>query len=1236
MERLEARYQRLLNLSAELAATLDTQEIDRVVVRSLPEALGADSCALLYLGPEREQGYIRAVHPQVDLSNAPLSPAECRALLPFLALEQARIVQLGEQADLDAVLKRLQANAAVLYALRTEGRLPPILFLGFITANQESPSTKDLLIVSTIGRQVALALENARHYQQTDRRLHELRLLHEVALAIASSLHFESLLQQVVEALRRNLSPDVCTFFSVDTARGVLQAKKASFGLPCPPEKFITPIGSGLTGWVAQTQQPVLVADVTRDPRYTDKGVAGIRSELCVPLQISGEVVALLDLQSRQPDAFNQDDLNMVMTIANQLAIALERARIHQHTQQRVRELTALMRVSGALQRASHLDEVLDVILNEAFDLVGQEQGSILLLDRGANCLRIAASRGLSEELVADLNRRGIPTSFGTFSVVLQTGEMVEVRDTSTDPRVQSGYGPVPQQLVNVPLKTDKGVIGILVVDGVPAEDTSRRLLQSMAGIATVAIERAWLFGETRRHLEEVRFLQEVALAATSTLDLDEILRRSVEALQRWLEFEVFGFLLVDERNGLLRLHPTFVGVPDEIKGFEIPLGEGITGWVAETGEPYLSPDVQADPHYQSAIPGIRSEMAVPVKAGKRVIAVIDLESVRPNAFGQQDLHTLTSMAHQLAMALENARRYKWEHEQRRVAEEMRQAAVMLAATQDIDDLLSRSLEHLERLISYDTACLFLLQGERVGRYKTKGSIGDTPERWLESGTLGARIYTEHRSIVVPDVQRESSWQFYPGTETLHSWIGVPFLVREEVLGILIAGATRPSTYGREEAAVVFSFAGQLALAIGRVRFREQERRRTEQLDLLHRVGQRVVGLMDRDLLVEETIRCLQEAWHPYQSSLAIIEDKELVIAAASEQLPADAPLPRTRVPLAGPGIICWVARKGMPLLVPDVRTDPRFIETFHLPDTRSEMAVPLRVKDRIVAVVDVQGNRLGQFDQRDLSTLQALGIQISGAIERAMLYADLKETVEQLRQTDRLRNDFLHTVNHEMRAPLTAILGFADFILREQAGPLTAAQREYLDEIRSSGERIQALVENILEAARLEEGHVSPRCMEVQIDKVVARILAMVQPAAMEKNITLSTRLPDDLPQLLADPSMVERIVINLLTNAIKFTPKGGDVWIEAKLSEEEPDMIAVSVCDSGIGIPPEKIGNLFQRYRRLDTPQLGKVSGTGLGLYIVKGLVEAHGGRIWVESKVEKGSRFTFTLPIMPAAQR
>ncbi len=1231
MENREQIYLRLLDLSARIAASLDERAIEQMTAQTLCEALPAACCAVLRLGAEREQGCVKAAYPCTELDDTSFTPEECSALLPFLGATEARCVSLEEDTALAPLLERFQCRTAVLCPLHTEGGLSPILFLGF--AGPSSIAAEELPLLTCLARQIGAALDSTRLYQQTHGRLQELRLLHTVALAANTTFDMDQLLRQVVEALYQNLGPDICAFLQVDSSRGVLRAHPASHGLPQPAEQFAIPLDSGLAGWTAQAGQPLLVPEVTRDGRYLPTGDRDIHAEMCVPIQVAGRVAAVIDLQSRRPNAFSRDSLSLVTTVAGQLALAMERNQVLLQSQQRVREMTALMRVSTALQRAGQLEEVLEVLLAEAFSLMGQQHGSILLLDRAASCLRIAASRGLSDEVVAELNRRGIPTNFGTFGIVLQTGEMLEVRDTSTDPRVQSGYGPVPPQLVNIPLKTDKGVIGILVVDGVPADDTARRLLESMAGVAALAIERAWLFGETRRHLEEVRFLQEMALATTATLDLDEVLRRSVEALQRWLKFEVFGFLVIDERAGLLRLHPTFVGVPEELHGFTIPIGEGITGWVAQTGEPYWSGDVLIDPHYCQAIPGIRSEISVPVKAGNRVIAVIDIESVRPNAFGHNEVRLLSSMAQQLAIALENARRYRWESEQRRLAEEMRQAAVMLGATQDVDDLLSQSLAHLERIMPCDVACLLLLQGGRPDRLKAKGLTLPSPEGWLEAGTLGARIYAEHRSLVIPDVRRESSWRPWPGAEALLSWVGVPFLVREEIQGMLLAGHATPYTYGREEAATLLSFASQMALAIGRVRFSEQERRRTEQLDLLHRIGQRIVGIMDRDQLMEEALRCLQDAWRSCQTSLAIIEGREIVILTATSPLEAAAPLPRVRAPLDGPGITCWVAQKGMPLLVPDVTSDPRFQDYSLSPQARSEMAVPLRAKGRIIGALGVSGERPGQFDESDLSTLQALGIQIAGAIERAMLYADLKDTVERLRQTDRLRNDFLHTVNHEMRAPLTAILGFADFLLREQAGPLTVAQREYLEEIRTSGGRIQVLVENILEAARLEEGQVTPRCMEVCIGDVAGQILAMARPTASEKNIALVSRIPPDLPNVLADPLMVERIVINLLTNAIKFTPKGGLVWIEADCGAEA-GMVRVCVGDTGVGIPPEHIDEIFRRFRRLETPSLGKVGGTGLGLYIVKGLVEAHGGRIWVESAVGEGSKFFFTLPIAPGS--
>lgn len=1230
VENRESLYQLLLDLSARLAATLDGRQIEEAAVSVLAAAMRADWGAIVHLGPERGQGQITAACPPRAADALALTGEECQAFLSYLDSREAVVLGPGSSSDLDGLRRRFAAQSLVLVPLPVAGHLPPLLLLGY-GAGKPPPDPEERALLFKTASLVSSALENSWLYQQTHRRLQELRLLHEIALAVSTTLDLPVILERVIEALCQHIAPDVCALFTLDHARAVLRGHPASRGLPLPPEQVTIPVEQGLAGWVVQTGQPLLVPDVTRDPRYIAMGNEGIRSALCVPVQSSGRVVAVLYLASCRPAAFSQEYLGLATTVAGQVAVAMERYQALQQSQQRVRELTALTRMSSAMQGATRLEEILDVLMAEAFSVVGRQHGSVLLLDRAAGCLRVGASRGLPEDLVAQLNQRGIPTDFGTFRLVLQTGEMLEIPDTSTDPRVESGYGPVPPQLTNIPLKTEQGVIGILVLDAVPPDDTSRRLLQAMASLAAVSIERAWLFEETRQRLEEVRFLQEVALAATSTLDLDEVLRRSLEALQRWLKFEVFGFLVVDERTGILHLHPAFYGVPPELHGFSIPIGEGITGWVAQTGLPYLCSDVETDNHYFAAIPGIRSEICVPVKAGSRVIAVIDVESERPNAFGQNELRMLSSLAHQLAIALENARLYKREQEQRRLAEAMRQMALVLGTTQEIGPLLERALDFLERILPYQVAFVVLLRGSLVERAEARGGPLPPAESWLAPGTLGSRVYAEHRAIVLPDVQQDSTWQAWPGTEALRSWIGVPFLSKDEILGFLSIGSAESNRYGKEEAGVAFSFAGQLALAVERVRFHEQERRRTEQLDLLNRIGQRVVGIMDLNQLLDEAILTLHDAIQPYQTSLALIEGEELVIrSAVGCKETRAAATSRMRISLADPGIIGWVARKGVPLLVPDVQAEPRYVPSPHLPDTRTEMAVPLRAKGRIIGVLDVQGDRLGQFDEGDLSTLQAVGMQVAGAIERAMLYAELRETVERLRQIDRLRNDFLSTVNHEMRAPLTAILGFTDFILREQAGPLTPAQREYLSDIRASGERIMALVDNMLEAARLEEGQVVPHPLWVRPAEVVERILGLMRPAAMAKEIALESRVSPDLPEAWADPLMLERILINLVSNAIKFTPSGGSVWVEARVSVKEAGWLEIGVGDTGVGISQEHFEEIFQRYRRLESPGLGKVAGTGLGLYIVKGLVEAHGGHIWVESQPGQGSTFTFTLPL------
>lgn len=1227
-------YQRLLHLSAQLASTLNFGEIEQFAVSLLPKAFAADACAVIRLGPEREEGRVSAAFPFKEQVDQVLSREECQDILPFLAAEDVRQIHFGDAPGLVRLLQRFELKCALLYSLATEETLPPFLLLGF--ASDEIPQSTELSLFKTMGRQVARSLDQALLYQQSHRRLREIRLLHEVSLAISSNLDFDQILSRVVPALCQGLLSDFCIYYFMDPAGKVLRAHVASHGLSVPAASLVIPLDRGVTGQVLQTGQAMFIPDVAADPRCSPEDCWGANSLICVPVLVGGEIVAILQLGGNRPYAFSREDFFLLNNVAGQLAVAVERGRAFQQAGQRVRDLTTLMWVSTVAQHATRQEDVVELLLAEATKLVGTERGCILLADRQTGWLRIAASQGIPQALIAEVNEgRGIPSSFGTFSIILSSGEMLEILDTSTDPRIERGILPVPPQLTNIPLKTDRGVIGVVELGAVSSDEPTRRLLLSLSEIAAVALDRIYLFEEMRLRLQEMRFLQEIALAATSTLEFEEVLRRSTVALRRLLDFEVFGFLTVDEKTGLLHLHPDFVGVPDELRHFTIPIGQGITGWVAQTGEPYLTADVHTDAHYYGAISPVRSEVCVPVKVGGRVVAVMDLESRHPNAFGRDELRLLSAMADQLASALQNAQLYEQEQEQRRMTEAMRQAAVVLGATWDVDELLRQSLQHLQLLLPYDASFLVLFRDGHVERALTQGCSLPAPEQWLTPDTLGQSVYAEHRAIVIPDVQKAPSWKFWPGVEGLRSWIGVPFLSKEAVFGMLLMAAAAPNTYDWEDAKIVFSFAGQLAVAIERARFYEQERRQAEQLNLLYRVGQRVQGIVDLEPLLEETIFSLHEAFGAYQTSLAMVQGNHLVVWAATGRMQLKSPLPQMMVSCQDSGIIPWVARKNMPLLVADVTQDSRFRAVPHFPHTRTEMAVPLQAKGKVIAVLDVQGDRVDQFDEQDLSTLQAIGSQVAGAIDRAILYMDLRESVEQLQETDRLRRDFLSTINHEMRAPLTAILGFADFLLREQAGPLSSVQREYLGDIRAAGERILTLVENLLEAARLEDGQVLPCHTVVHLETVIARTMAIVQPAAMEKALTLSVDIPEALPPARADVMMLERILINLLSNAVNYTPPGGSVWVEVRLNEQESDMLQVSVCDTGIGIDPRHFDKLFQRYFRLETPSVGPVGGTGLGLYIVKGLVEALGGRIWVESQVSQGSKFRFTLPLAAPAQ-
>lgn len=241
----------------------------------------------------------------------------------------------------------------------------------------------------------------------------------------------------------------------------------------------------------------------------------------------------------------------------------------------------------------------------------------------------------------------------------------------------------------------------------------------------------------------------------------------------------------------------------------------------------------------------------------------------------------------------------------------------------------------------------------------------------------------------------------------------------------------------------------------------------------------------------------------------------------------------------------------------------------------------------------------------------------------------ELREALREIKLVSKRKSDFVSAVSHELRTPLTSIKGYAAILLSKKLGEIPDLIRERLEKINRHSDELVHLVNGLLDISRIESGRVSMKCEPYDLNEIINVVLDLLGVQAKEKDIQLSAQVDKQLGSVMADRQQLERVLINLVGNAVKFTPKKGKIIVKA-ISKN--DMVQVDVSDSGIGIPPEAQASIFEEFYRVDNTINEEVKGTGLGLSLVKNIIEAHKGRIWVSSKVGHGSTFSFTLPQVP----
>jgi len=281
-----------------------------------------------------------------------------------------------------------------------------------------------------------------------------------------------------------------------------------------------------------------------------------------------------------------------------------------------------------------------------------------------------------------------------------------------------------------------------------------------------------------------------------------------------------------------------------------------------------------------------------------------------------------------------------------------------------------------------------------------------------------------------------------------------------------------------------------------------------------------------------------------------------------------------------------------------------------------------------------------------DEELITILSNQIGQALENARLFEktwhaqqelekkveertrELTLAFEEVKKISKRKTDFISSVSHELRTPLTSIKGYAAILMEEKLGHLPAAAKERLERINRHSDELVHMVNDLLDIARIESGRAVMKMERQDLKTIISDVADLISIQCKNKNIKLITDIQKDIPPVLADRTQLERVFINLLGNAVKFTPEDGKITIK---THTEDNVIQVDISDTGIGIPPDSLSMLFEEFYRVDNPINQQVKGTGLGLSLVKYIVEAHKGKIWAESKPGKGSTFSFTLPAM-----
>ncbi len=794
---------------------------------------------------------------------------------------------------------------------------------------------------------------------------------------------------------------------------------------------------------------------------------------------------------------------------------------------------------------------------------------------------------------------------------------------------------------VIVPLYGTDRLLGWLVLadktSGVPYNQADLDFLNSLSNQTAIVLENAQLLEMTNRKTKELLALQETNLDIASEQNTERILTSVVQRATDLLKARGGSIYRLDENYGLLNNEACY-NLDQDYASISLKIGQGIAGQVAKRGQALRISRYQAVFEQVQIHPGegFGPVIAVPFTWQGQVRGVLELiRDAHAPQFTIEDLELLSVLANQAVIALENTR----------LIREAELRASQLSTLNEVNRVISATLER--------AAALKLIMEKAVEILKTEAGsiflIDDTGKFLIFEVALGpagvelvgakmpinrhsiaGTIADTRAALMVNDVAADPRWntRFDDATEfKTRDILGVPMVAFEQVIGVIeVINKKDQRKFTEDDERTLSIFAGQAAIAIVNAqRFTRTDQALTDrvrELTTLEFIDRELNATLDLENVLALTLSSTMDFLGASVGLMAMLDEEKRGLHF--EVMSGVAQKYRQYREILWPleqGNIGKTASTAQPLLATGEDVDN------FAGDARStsQLCIPVASKDSVVGVISLELAEPDVFTQEDLEFATRLVSHAVLAIKNARFF-------EEVKAANQAKTEFMSVASHELKIPMTSIKGYAKMMSMVGGDRLSEQQKGFLDIIAANVDRMNRLVGDLLDVSRIEAGRIKLEMTSVDIKDVVDEVLLSVRTQIEEKGLELVTDIPSDAPSVWADYGRLVQIVTNLVSNAYKYTPKGGRIEVKAKYANggSSDPHLSVSVSDTGFGISEEDQQQLFTKFFRASDQNIREVHGTGLGLSITKGMIEMHGGKMWFNSALGQGSTFGFDLPV------